>query len=131
MTRSELREATFALLFEKAFHEGSAELFYTELLGKVFTEEDIYYIRAVLTAFSAHKEDIDGLIAQNSKNWRLERIPCAELTIMRLALCEMLYLDGTPRKVALNEAVELTKRYCAEDSYGFVNGVLGAVYKTL
>ena len=69
---------------------------------------------------------MDELIKKYLKGWKLERIPKVNISILRLALYEIIYEDGVPGKVAVNEAVELAKKYSGEDDYMFINGVLGS-----
>ena len=78
-----------------------------------------------LEAVFSHLDEIDTIIAAHSEGWNLNRIGKAELSILRLAVYEMKWDDTIPEKVAINEAVELTKTYCSEDAKGFVNAVLG------
>jgi transcription antitermination protein NusB len=74
----------------------------------------------------ADRAELDGLIARHSKGWALERIAPLERNIMRVALFEALHRDDVPVEVAIDEAVELAKKYCGTDAPGFVNGILGA-----
>jgi len=74
-------------------------------------------------------EELDAVIGSYSRNWRVERIALVELTIMRLALFEMLYRPDIPVKVAINEGIELAKTFGDEGSSNFVNGVLDAAAK--
>jgi transcription antitermination protein NusB len=92
-----------------------------ELLGdaKPFTRE-------LAEEVEANRGDLDDLIARHSQNWALERIAPLERNIMRVALYEALNVDDVPVEVAIDEAVELAKKYCGADAPGFVNGVLGA-----
>lgn len=76
-------------------------------------------------------DDIDETITRFSQHWKLARIARIELTILRLALFEMLWLDDVPMKVAINEAVELAKRFGDDNSKNFVNGILDAVAKAV
>ncbi|MFK4765836.1 transcription antitermination factor NusB [Desulfobaculum sp. SPO524] len=78
-----------------------------------------------------NKEDIDKRIDEYSQHWKLSRIARIELTILRLAMYEMLYLADVPLKVAINEAVELAKRFGDDNSKNFVNGILDAVAKAV
>jgi N utilization substance protein B len=78
-----------------------------------------------------NKQSIDDLIAQAAVNWRLPRIAAADRNVLRLAVCEMLYIDDVPDEVAINEAVEIAKRFGGDDSPSFINGVLDAVRKIL
>ncbi len=72
---------------------------------------------------------IDSIIKEASKNWRLERMAIVDRNILRIGCYELLFSDDVPYKVAINEAVELSKRFGTEDSRSFVNGVLDAVKK--
>ena len=74
----------------------------------------------------AGRAELDELIARHSKGWALERIAPLERNIMRVALFEALHRDDVPVEVAIDEAVELAKKYCGADAPGFVNGILGA-----
>ncbi len=75
--------------------------------------------------------EIDELVRRFSQNWRIERIARTELTILRMALYEMLHRPDIPVKVSINEAVELAKRFGDENSPGFVNGILDAAAKAI
>jgi N utilization substance protein B len=73
---------------------------------------------------------LDKLITQHAKNWRLDRLAAMDRAILRLAIYELTGPVDTPPKVAINEALELAKRYSAEDSVPFINGILDAVRKS-
>lgn len=81
----------------------------------------------LLNDCAAHSEQIDELIVSHLKGWSLSRLPRVSLTAMRIALAEMLYGDEKKAGVAINEAVELVKKYGADNDYQFVNGLLGVV----
>jgi transcription antitermination protein NusB len=117
MRRSEQRrDAVFAVYQHEVTGRSLAEL----LEGaKPFTRE-------LAEGTQANLEQLDELIARHSKGWSLERIAPLERSIMRVALYEALHRDDIPVEVAIDEAVELTKRYCGADAPGFVNGILGA-----
>lgn len=74
---------------------------------------------------------LDEFIGNASENWRLDRMSRLDRTILRLATFELLYLEDVPPKVSIDEAVELGKKYGAEDSGSFINGILDNVYNTL
>jgi len=78
-----------------------------------------------------NKEDLDKLISRASKNWRIERMSRVDRNILRIAVYEVMYMGDIPPKVSIDEAVELGKRFGAEDSGAFVNGVLDYIYNTL
>ncbi len=73
---------------------------------------------------ASHLEELDALIVRYSEHWRLERMAAVDRNLLRLAAYELLYQPKIPSKVVINEAVELAKRYGAEDSGAFVNGIL-------
>ena len=81
----------------------------------------------LLKSYYDHTAEVDDLIRDHLRNWTMERLPRVSLTVLRLALAEMLYGDERKPGVVINEAVELTKKYGADEDYQFVNGLLGAV----
>jgi len=76
-----------------------------------------------------YKKEIDKTLEKCSDNWELKRMAVVDRNILRIGACELLYMPSTPPKVAINEAVEIAKRYGNEDSPEFVNGVLDKIYK--
>ncbi|MDZ4907275.1 transcription antitermination factor NusB, partial [Clostridium perfringens] len=92
---------------------------------------DLEYIRGILAKVEENINVIDKKIEEALTNWKLDRVSKVNLSILRLAIGEMLYLDDVPEKVAINEAIELTKKYSDENSVSFVNGVLDKAFKTL
>ncbi len=126
MTRREMREHTFKLLFCKDFHSyeelsKQAELYIEEY---EFAEDVRESFKKRMEELFSHVGELDAKIAEVAKGWTVERMGKAELTILRLALFEMLYDDEVPGGVAINEAVELAKMFGGDDSPAFVNGVL-------
>ncbi len=100
-----------------------------ESLGTL-DEEDLVYVSQMLEGVGAHSEELDEIIARYSKDWAIERIARVDLSILRVAIYEMLYRkEDVPTGAAINEAVELAKRYGGERSYAFINGILGSVAK--
>lgn len=128
MTRSEMREHVFKLIFRVPFHDKN-ELreqidYYFDGLTD-FNEKDYEYIKNKALLVCELSDDIDEKINLVSEGWPVDRIGKAELAIMRLAVYEMLYDDDIPVNVAINEAVELAKSYGSDDNAAsFVNGVL-------
>ncbi|MCT7952054.1 transcription antitermination factor NusB [Ancylothrix sp. C2] len=84
------------------------------------------YTLLILSKLKEHREEIDELISSSLVNWQLNRLPKIDSDILRIAVAEIQYL-GQPHQVAINEAVELAKRYSGEDGYRFINGVLRRV----
>ncbi len=91
--------------------------------------EDMDFVVSVADGFVDKREEIDGIISAHSHSWKIERIAKVDLAILRLALFEIKYLD-TPSKVAVNEAVEIAKKYSDDKSYQFINGLLGGYLKS-
>jgi transcription antitermination protein NusB len=82
-------------------------------------------------AATARGEEIDALIAQHSKHWRLERMPAVDRNLLRMAVGEMLGFKDTPFPIVINEALEIARRYCAPESINFLNGILDAIAHSL
>ena len=128
MTRSEMREHVFKLIFRVPFHDQN-ELreqidYYFDGLTDV-NEKDYEYIKNKALLVCELSDELDEKINSVSEGWPVDRIGKAELAIMRLAVYEMLYDDDIPVNVAINEAVELAKSYGSDDNAAsFVNGVL-------
>lgn len=78
-----------------------------------------------------NRENIDKKIEDSLTKWKLDRISKVNLSILRLAIGEMLYIEDVPEKVAINEAIEMTKKYSDEKSVSFINGVLDKAFKNL
>ena len=130
MKRSEIRENIFKLLFCAQFHSEQEiptqmDSYFEELseLG----ESDRMYMEEKFGRIKELSGELDEQINNASRGWKTGRMGKAELAILRLAVYEMLYDDEIPVKVAINEAVELSKRYGGEDAPSFVNGILGKI----
>ena len=91
-------------------------------------EDNMRYIDSIVEQFPEKREEIDTIISENSHSWKIDRIAKVDLAILRLALFEILYM-GIPDKVTINEAVELAKKYSADKSYKYINGLLGGYLK--
>ena len=121
MTRSEMREHVFKLIFRVPFHDKN-ELreqidYYFDDLTDV-NEKDYEYIKNKALLVCELSDELDEKINSVSEGWPVDRIGKAELAIMRLAVYEMLYDDDIPVNVAINEAVELAKSYGSDDKIG-------------
>jgi len=78
-------------------------------------------------AVEMNQDQIDKLITENSKHWRLERMPAVDRNLVRMAVGEMLAFKGTPFPIVINEALEIARRYSAPESINFLNGILDAI----
>lgn len=127
MSRREIREHLFRMLFRKDFHE-DAELneqidLYFKSLDKP-KEEDLIYLKERFQKIMEKIREIDAVLSEASSGWKLNRMGKVDLTIMRLAIYEIKYDEDIPTKVAINEAVEIAKIFGGDSSGSFVNGVL-------
>lgn len=133
MGRSELREHIFRVLFQVEFHDTEelqeqTELYFGQL--EQIKEKDKAYIAEKYKKILEKKNEIDEKINSASSGWKTSRMNRTDLTILRLAVYEMLYDEDIPVGVAINEAVELAKKYSSEEGPAFINGVLGKLSKT-
>ena len=137
MTRSEAREEIFYLLFESEFHgdKSPEEIFALAAEVRDFCErcgaKQQKYIKEVYFGVREKREELDGYIARSAKNWRPDRIAPVSRSILRLCVYEMLWVEDVPMTVALNEAIELTKKFDDPKAKKFVNGVLNGVKNEL
>ena len=127
MKRRLAREYAFKLIYENGVQteKEAAQLIADTAEAQEF-EPDEYIVRTV-RGVGEKREELDALISENAKGWKLERLSLASLSIMRLAVYEMLYVEDVPFSVAINEAVELAKTYDHDKSPKFINGILNAI----
>lgn len=126
MTRHEAREVAFIIIFEKSFQpEDSLEMLLESAAQSEFFEVNTFVKTTVSSVFE-HLGDIDAKVEQYLVGWSGERISRVAKAVLRLAAYEILFSD-VPDGVAINEAVEITKKYSVQDDAKFVNGVLGSL----
>jgi len=134
MSRKLAREAAMSLLFERELnHEPSCQTLDDMkdiLQTDSFIEKHGDYIAQITDAFQQNSEEIDELIAEFCTSWKINRLGKVDLSILRLAVIELKYMD-TPVKVVINECVEMAKKFSSEKSSVFVHGVLASVVKKL
>lgn len=130
MSRTELREHIFRMLFRVEFNSAEEmkeqEQFYFDELEEA-TGKDQEYILNKYRAIDEKKEEIDKLLNEVTEGWKTSRMNRVDLTILRLATYEIKWDEDVPTGVAINEAVELAKKYSSDDGPAFVNGVLAKV----
>ncbi|MEF2559680.1 MAG: transcription antitermination factor NusB [Eggerthellaceae bacterium] len=85
------------------------------------------YVLMLLGSCEEHQDEIDERIVAASENWSLDRMPLVDKSLLRLATCEMCYVESVPVSVSINEAVNLAKEFGGEDSPRFINGILGRI----
>ncbi|MEE0861550.1 MAG: transcription antitermination factor NusB [Lachnospiraceae bacterium] len=132
MTRRELRENTFVMLFHKEFHDidemkEQFELYFEKKAP--MSEKDETYVSERVYDILSKLNEIDSDIEEASESWTISRMSKIDLSIMRLAYYEMRYDESVPLQVAINEAVEIAKLYGGDNSPSFINGVLGKLAK--
>ena len=128
MSRRTLREQLFKLLFRIEFNsleemQEQCGLFFEDL-DNPLSEEESAIIKERFDSVMEHLDEIDLNINEKARGWTTERMGKVDLTIIRLAIFEILFDESVPNGVAINEAVELAKKFGQEESYSFVNGVL-------
>ena len=140
MTRTAAREIAIHCSYSLGFSHQSPDAFVEERLEKENflrwgeenelykeypNEKQIDYIKTVVRGVAEHGPELDQYIARHSKNWSFERIPRTAAAIMRVAMFEILYMPDIPNAAAINDAVEIAKKYEEEKVVSFVNGILG------
>lgn len=129
MSRRAEREQTFIVIFESLFNETTVEDI-VELAKETLEWNDSEYVASTSKAVIDLSSELDEYIISNLKSgWTISRLSKVTLALLRLAIYEMKYADDVPTKVAINEAVELCKKYATESDASFLNGVLGSVSK--
>ena len=127
MTRREFREHLFKMVFQREFH-GQQELTEQERIylteTETVTEKDQKELSARLEEVLSHLPEIDNKLTEISAGWKPSRMNKVDLSLLRVAVYEMCFDEQVPEKVAINEAVELAKKYGGDDSPAFINGVL-------
>lgn len=144
MSRTTARAAAMQMIFERIAGgqggEDTLRMVYDELredglpgvekIGrKEPDEEDRQYITAALEGVMEHRDEIDSRIGGAARGWTLERMSLVDLTILRLAVWEIMYVDEVPGSVSIAEALEMTERFSDPEDKSFVNGVLGTILR--
>lgn len=128
MSRREIREQIFKLLFRIEFNQkeemAQQEAFFFSDEENETSEKESVIISEKVNKIVEKLDDIDQLLNEKAKGWETERMGKVDLTILRLAVYEILYDEDIPTGVAINEAVELAKKFGQDSSPAFVNGVL-------
>lgn len=131
MNRTKTRELAFMLIYQREIQkevgEENLEIFYES--NEIEEEDQKEYLKDILFGVSKNEEEFLDLIKRHLKeNWTIDRISKVNVSVLKLVLYEMLYCD-LPYKVAINEAVELAKKYSDEQAGAFINGILASIVK--
>ena len=111
------------------YRERLDEFLAEELDGKAGADEAKEYARKLVDGTSLNRPAVDALLDEAAKNWDLSRMAVIDRNVLRLGCYEMLHEPDVPTKVAINEAIELGKRYSTEQSGAFINGILDRIRK--
>lgn len=132
MGRKQAREGTMQLLFQMGINDDYSEESLESYLDNFsFDKQETEYILDAVDKILENREDIDNHIREHIKGWEIERLANVDLSILRIAIYEVLYREDIPVQVSINEAIEISKKYSTEDSYRFINGVLGGFVRSL
>ncbi len=136
MSRTTAREVALKIVFELCFQEEKSDVLYERYLKTVDEDDDISqededFILDVINGIEKESDAIDERIKTHLKDWSFSRISKVDLSILRLAIYEILYRDDIPFKVSINEAVELSKSFGDDSSPSFINGVLAEIVKEI
>ncbi|MGN1350512.1 MAG: transcription antitermination factor NusB [Anaerovoracaceae bacterium] len=124
------REHMMQMLYQMNMLNDFSQEAFDSFLQMQMTEAGVTgYSRQLYEAFALHREEIDAEIEKNSIKWKIQRMPAVDLSILRLALTEIRYIDTIPVSVSINEAVNLAKKFSTDKSSSFINGVLGNAVK--
>ena len=141
MVRNTAREIAIHLSYELSFTDKAIDALLDERLSAdtfstLSGEDPIYaeapnakqaeYIRRLVKGVDEHAAELDGYIAKYAKGWKFARIPLVASAIMRVAMYEILYMQDIPNGAAINEAVEIAKKYETPETVKFINGILGS-----
>lgn len=131
MSRRVARETALKALFQQEFQDISLDQAFELALEEAEDLEEEYreFARVLAVGVSARRLDLDSALNEFAVDWRIERVARLEKTVLRMALFELMFLPDVPEAVAVNEAIELIKKYSTEEAAKFVNGILGNVIK--
>lgn len=125
MQRREARELLLTALYRCEFLPATLE----ELFEETDPEDQRDYIKAVFNGIRDRQPEIDQMLGEKTIGWKFERLALLDRNILRLGVYELLYFDDVPPEVALDEAVELAKKFGTEQARKFINGILDRIWK--
>lgn len=130
--RTQAREVAFRILFQKDLRgKKVGEILPLIKIPRVWDEKTISFFLQLTKGLEEKLEEVDRALAESIEGWSLARLASVDRNILRIATYEILFLPEIPVTVAINEAVELGKRYGTEESGKFINGVLGRLLKKI
>jgi N utilization substance protein B len=130
MSRKLTREIIMNTVYQMEIHENyETSTFKSYLEDNIFDEPELRFATLVIRAFEGNRDTVDEKIKENLKSWTIDRISKVVLSILRVAVTEILYIDELSAAISINEAVNLAKKFSDEESAVFVNGVLGELQR--
>ncbi len=130
MTRAQEREQAFILIFERAFNmDVDADDIIGYAVEARLLEPSVFSVSLFKQTYEKLSE-IDAVIEKYAIGWKIDRLSKVTLSVLRLAICEILFVDSIPQGVSANEAVELAKKYATADDAAFINGILGSFIRS-
>ena len=130
--RTQARECALKILYQMEITKAPAAEAAANFWDHNATETPVMLFASELVMGTVqHREVIDALLTKHADNWTLERMAIIDRNVLRLGVFELLHLEQVPPKVAINEAVELAKRYGGEESGKFDNGILDTIHKAM
>ena len=130
--RRKARELAVQVLFHLEFNPGDPNEVFHLICENFNSAKSIRpFSKTLVLGVCESKKDLDTLISQSSKNWRLERMSHADRSILRLGVFEIVFMKDIPPKVTIDEAVELGKKFGTRESGAFINGILDNIYNKL
>ena len=133
MSRRKARKIAVQILYRDEFHPQTlkkSEIQQAPLLLKDLNQKNIPFALSLIKNVQAKKKELDEIIKNHCKGWKLERLSLVDLNIMRVALFEILFCPDIPNNSALNEALELARYFGEKKSVAFINGILDQVLKS-
>lgn len=127
--RRKAREMALRILFEAEIGKSDLEKVLQRSISSCDTQAVTDFAEELIHTVAMNKVEIDNIIQQYAIGWKLDRMGSVDRNILRLAVAEMVYMDGIPISASINEAIELGKLYGDEQSARFINGILGTVSK--
>jgi len=128
--RRAARELALKFLYQTEFNSDSPDSELNSFCERANVSEEIQnFTQTLIKNIFFHKKEVDRLLKKISANWVPDRMAMIDKNILRLGICELLFDSTTPPKVAINEAVEIAKKFGTEESPDFINGILDKVYK--
>lgn len=130
--RRDAREAAYKILYAENFNDETDDAFKRETFSEQrLSEADVKFAEALLKTVADHKSEINDVISEFAKGYKIERLYSTDKCALMLAVAEIKYFDDIPPVVSIDEALYLVRKYSTDESLNFVNGVLASYKKSL